>query len=105
VTGDRRPSPASSFEVAGEALDDGPSHGEQAQVVLGAPGDELAQVQGVGVASQAPAAGEERRQGIPLGIREHRVDDSDFVVGVLVMSHLQVRRRPGGQSRLAPAVC
>ena len=36
------------FEVTGEALDVSPPGAEQADVVLGAPGDELAQVKGVG---------------------------------------------------------
>jgi hypothetical protein len=45
--------------------------------VLLAPGDELPQVQGVGVAGQAPVAGEERGERVPLGVGELRVDDSD----------------------------
>jgi hypothetical protein len=59
-TGDRRPSAPSGFEVAGEALDVCPADGEQAQVMLVAPGDELAQIQRVRVAGLAPVAGEER---------------------------------------------
>jgi len=50
------------FEVAGEALDVDPSDVEQVMVVLQAPGGELAQVQGVGVAGEAPVAGEETEQ-------------------------------------------
>jgi hypothetical protein len=53
-TGDRaqatshgRSSAPGRFEVAGEALDVSPADAEQADVVLGAPGDELAQVQGM----------------------------------------------------------
>jgi hypothetical protein len=46
-------------------------------VVLGAPGDELAQVQGIGLTGQASVAGEERRQCVPLGVGERHVDDRD----------------------------
>ena len=77
-TSDRRPSAPTGFEVAGEALDVGPAGAEQAQVVLGAPGDELAQVQRVGLTGQASVAGEERRQRVPLGVGERQVDDRDI---------------------------
>jgi hypothetical protein len=69
---------AAGFEIPGEALDVGSADLEQSQVVLVAPGDELAQVERVGVASQVPVAGEERRQGLPLGVGEHRVNDSNI---------------------------
>ena len=73
-TSDGRPSTTTSLEIAGEALDVRPADGEQPPVVLLAPGDELAQVHGVGVAGEASVAGEERRQGIPLSVGELEVD-------------------------------
>jgi hypothetical protein len=72
---DRRSGTPSSLEVPTEALDVSPAHGEQAQMMLLAPGDELAQIQGVGLAGQAAVAGKERRQRVPLGVGERRVDD------------------------------
>lgn len=48
--GDGGTNAAALLEVASVALDVGAAHCEQAQVVGLAPGDELAQVQGVGVA-------------------------------------------------------
>ena len=77
ATGDGRPRPSPGLEVAGEALDVRTAGGEQADVVLLAPGDELAQVQGVGVASQASVAGEERSERILLDFGEDGIDDSD----------------------------
>jgi hypothetical protein len=47
-------------------------------VVLGAPGDELAEVKGIGLAGQASVAGEERRQCVPLGVGERQVNDGDI---------------------------
>ena len=78
ATSDGCPSAPTGFEVPGEALDVGPAGAEQAQVVLGAPGDELAQVQRIGLTGQASVAGQERRQRVPLGVGERRVDDSDI---------------------------
>ncbi len=75
--GDWRPGPSPGLEVAGEALDVGPARCEQADLVLLAPGDELAQVQGVGVASQASVAGKERSERILLDVGEDGIDDSD----------------------------
>ena len=46
--GDCRARTATCFEVAGEALDVCATRREQADVVFPAPGDELAQVQGIG---------------------------------------------------------
>lgn len=47
---DRCPRPTSSLESPGEALDVGAAHVGQLELVFVAPRDELAQVQGVGVA-------------------------------------------------------
>jgi len=68
---------ATHLEVAGEAFDVGPAGAEQADVVLGAPGDELAQVKGIGLTGQASISGEERRQCVPLGGGERQVDHRD----------------------------
>ena len=70
---DRGPRPAAFFEVAGEALDVGSTGVEQVNVALVAPGDELAQVQGVRVAGHPAVAG----QGQLLGVAEHGVGDDD----------------------------
>ena len=45
-----RPCSAMGLKIRGEALDVRASHLEQAQLVLLAPGDELAQIEGVGLA-------------------------------------------------------
>jgi hypothetical protein len=55
----RGPGPPGGFEVAAEAFDVGSACGKQAQVVAVAPGGELAQVQGVGLAGQAGVPGQE----------------------------------------------
>jgi len=55
-SGDGGPGPAQLLEVAGEALDVGTADIEQAQVAALAPGDELAQVEGVGVTGQSSVA-------------------------------------------------
>ncbi len=65
------------FEIAVVALDVRSSDGEQAKIVLVAPGDELAHVQGIRVAGQAAVAGKDRGKRVPLRIRESRVDDRD----------------------------
>ena len=75
--GDRRPSAAALLEIAGVALDIRSADGEQAKAVFVAPGEELAQVQGVGVASRVAVAGQERGERVPLGVGERRVDDGD----------------------------
>jgi hypothetical protein len=72
-----RPGTPASLEVPSEALDVSPARREQPQVVLLAPGDELAKVQGIGLAGQVSIAGEERRERVPLGIGERRIDSSD----------------------------
>ena len=57
----RRSGSPTRLEVAGEALDVGAAHREQSQVVLLAPGDELAKIQGVRFSGQASVASQERR--------------------------------------------
>jgi hypothetical protein len=57
--GDGGPGPAGCLEFSGEQFDVGPADREQAQVPVVAPGGELTQVQGVGVAGQAAVAGQE----------------------------------------------
>jgi hypothetical protein len=74
---DRRPSAATGFEVAGEALEVAPAHAERTQAVLRAPRDELAQVQGVGLPGDSPVGGEERGQRVALSVGELGVDDCD----------------------------
>jgi hypothetical protein len=49
-TGDRGPRSAQGLEVAGNALDVGATRPEHRHPVIGAPGDVLAQVEGVCVA-------------------------------------------------------
>jgi hypothetical protein len=69
-----------------------------------APGNELAQIQGVRLASQTPIASEKRSERVALGIRELRSMTTTSVDGLVVVTwHLQVRLRPGGRSRPAPA--
>jgi len=55
--GDRGAGPSPGLQVAGEAFDVGAADGEQGQGADPAPGGELAQVQGVGVAGQAAVPG------------------------------------------------
>jgi len=51
--------PARRLGVAGEQLDVGAADGEQPQLAAVAPGGELAQVQGVGLAGHAAVPGHE----------------------------------------------
>ena len=55
--GSRGAGPSLGLQVAGEAFDVGAADGEQGQGADPAPGGELAQVQGVGVAGQAAVPG------------------------------------------------
>ena len=55
--GDGRAGPAPGLQLPGEGLDVGAADGEQGQGAGTAPGGELAQVQGVGVAGQAAVSG------------------------------------------------
>jgi len=70
--GDRGPSAAAGFQVAGKALDVGAAGTEQPQVVLLAPAGVLAQVQLIGVAGQAAVPGQVSGEGQPLGVSEYR---------------------------------
>jgi len=69
----RGPGPAAILEVAGEAFDVNASHVEQPVMVLPAPRGVLAQIQGVGVAGEAPVAGQESEQRRLLGLRQRRL--------------------------------
>ena len=65
--GDGGPGPASGFQVAGEAFDVGAADGEQVQGAGAAPGGDLAQVEGVGLAGQAAVPGQEPGEREPFG--------------------------------------
>jgi hypothetical protein len=60
--GDCGPGSAERLEVAGEALDVGAARPEHGHSVFGAPGDVLAQVEGVGIAGGTAVAGQEPSQ-------------------------------------------
>ena len=64
--GDGRAGPAAGFQLSGEAFDVGAPDGEQVQGAGPAPGGELAQVQGAGLAGQAAVSGQEPGEGEPL---------------------------------------
>jgi hypothetical protein len=59
--GDGDPGPPAGLEVAGEAFDVGTPGTEQVDAVLMAPAGVLAQIQLIGLASQATVASEENR--------------------------------------------
>ncbi len=61
------------LEVAGEAFDVVAGDVEQRQLALLAPGRELAQIQGVGVAGQTGVAAQEAEQRLLLDIAEHAI--------------------------------
>jgi hypothetical protein len=69
---DRGPGLAAVFEIAGEAFDVDAAHVAQVMEVLPAPGGELTQVQGVGVAGVAAVAGQEPEQRHSLDVGQHR---------------------------------
>ena len=71
------PGLALRFQLAPEALDVGPAHREQGQAVGAAPDDDLAQVEGVGVAGQPAVAGQEAGQRELLGRAEDGIDALD----------------------------
>ena len=71
--------PAGGLEVSGKALDVASARTEQQDVVFCAPGDELTQVEGVGLAGQAGVARQESGQGKALGAGEERVVALDRV--------------------------
>jgi hypothetical protein len=72
--GDSRAGAPFGFQVAGEAFDVGAVDGEQVQGAGSAPGGELAQVEGVGLAGQAAVADQEPAEREPFGIGEGRLD-------------------------------
>jgi hypothetical protein len=72
-TRDRCPGPTALLQGAGVALDVNPAHREQRQVMVFAPGDELEQIEGAGVAGRSPVAGQEAGQVQSLAITEARV--------------------------------
>jgi hypothetical protein len=68
--------------VRGEGLDVGAADGEQRQGPGAAPAGELAQLQGVGLASQAAVPGQEPGERKPLNISERRLDGTRKVEAV-----------------------
>jgi hypothetical protein len=68
---------AFGFQVAGEGLDVGAADREQGQGAGAAPGGELAQVQGAGLAGQAAVPGQEPGEREPLGLGEDRLDGDE----------------------------
>src|SRR5271169_652200 len=74
VTVTRAPS---GLEFSGEAFDVGAADLEQRERAGTAPGGELAQVQGVRLASQAPVPGQEPGEGEPFGIGERWLDGDE----------------------------
>ena len=65
------------FERPDVQLDVCTAHGEKLQAVALAPGDELAEVEGLGVPGQASVAGQEAGQGEAFGVGEDEVGDGD----------------------------
>ena len=72
--GHGRPGPAAGFEFPGKAFDVGAADGEQGHGMGAAPGGELAQVQGVGLAGQPAVPGQETGEGEPFGVGEGGLD-------------------------------
>jgi hypothetical protein len=72
--GDGGAGPSRGLQVAGEAFDVAAADGEQRQGADAAPGRELAQVQGVGLAGQAAVSGQVPGEGEPFGIGEGGLD-------------------------------
>jgi hypothetical protein len=68
---------ALGFQFAGEGLDVGAAGREQGQRAEAAPGSELAQVEGAGVAGQAAVPGQEPGEREPLGVGEDRLDSGE----------------------------
>jgi hypothetical protein len=75
--GDGGAGPPVGFQIAGEAFDVGAADGEQVDRAGAAPGGELAQVQRVGLAGQAPVSGQEPGEGKPFGVGEDRLDRNE----------------------------
>ncbi len=63
TTADGRPSTSLGLKLTAKALDVGSARREQVGAVAGAPGQELAQVQGVGVSGEPAVAGQEAGEG------------------------------------------
>jgi hypothetical protein len=68
------PGPAPGFQIAGEAFDVGAANREQRQRAVAAPRGELAQVQCVGLASQAAVSGQVTGEREPFGVGEGGLD-------------------------------
>ena len=79
--GNGGPGTAAFFQGPGVQLDVGAAHREQPQAVALAPGNELAQVERVGVPGEAPVAGQEGGQGEAFGVAEHEVGDGADIWG------------------------
>jgi hypothetical protein len=77
--GDGGAGSAVGLHVPGEAFYVSAADGEQGQRVSAAPGGELAQVEGVGVAGQAAVSGQESGEREPLGVGEHWLDGDEGV--------------------------
>jgi hypothetical protein len=72
--GDGGAGAAACLQLTGERFDVRAADREQRQRAEAAPGGELAQVQGVGLAGQAAVPGQLTGQREPLGVGEHRLD-------------------------------
>jgi len=86
---DRGPCTAKFFELSGEQLDLGSVQVKEADAAPPAPCEELAQVEGVGLAGPARVAGQEAGEGHDFGARLPRVVDDDrcgFSHGWLLLS-------------------
>ena len=72
--GDGGAGAASGFQVAGEGLNVGAADGEQVQGADAAPGDELAQVECLGLSCQAAVSGQVPGEGEAFGVGEGGLD-------------------------------
>ena len=101
--GDGGAGAAACFQLTGERFDVRAADREQRQRAEAAPGGELAQVQGVGLAGQAAVAGEVSGEGEPFGVGEGRLEVARAVDGVVVViGHLPVGLRPGSWASPRP---
>ena len=95
--GDGSPGTASCVQVAGEAFDVGAADGQQGQGAGPAPSGELAQVQRVGLAGQAPVPGRNparasRSESVKAGwIVASAVDGAAVVIGHLPAGRAETR--------------
>jgi hypothetical protein len=76
-SGDGGPSSAAALQIAGESLDVSPSDLEQVELMIIAPADELAEVQGVGISGQAAVAGQEPSERQPSRIGKDGIERDD----------------------------